>query len=332
VRIRGLCEGGSLVVSARQVRIAAIRPEAIDIVSFELVDPQDQALPRFTPGSHIDVHVGPGLVRQYSLCNGPGPRGMYRIAVKREPGSRGGSRAMHEQVKVGDLLTISAPRNRFGLSANASHHLLLAAGIGVTPLLSMAGDLAARGASFELQYFARSSRHAAFGAELQSPRFGGRTSQHHGMEPDALAGHLRALLRVAPAGAHLYMCGPRPFMELVASIASPAWPSASVHREYFAADVAALDRPQTAFQVRLARRGLTLTVPPGRSIAEVLTQHGIGIETSCSQGVCGTCLTRVLDGVPDHRDVFLGQEQRLRNDRMLPCVSRSNSEILVLDL
>jgi len=319
-------------MSTRLVRIDAIRREAIDIVSFELADAQDQSLPRFTPGSHIDVHVGPGLLRQYSLCNGPERSGRYLIAVKKELDSRGGSRAMHEQMKVGELLTISAPRNHFSMNSMASHHLLLAAGIGVTPILCMASHLAAQGASFQLQYFTRSIEHTAFRADLSGPQFNGKVSFHHGMGPNELRDHLQSLLRIAPSGAHLYLCGPRPFMQMAGAIAALQWPSQAVHREYFSAGPASHAGSETAFQVKLARSGAILTVSPGQSIVQVLAQHGVGIDTSCSKGVCGTCLTGVLEGVPDHRDVFLGQDQKLRCDRMLPCVSRSKSEILVLDI
>lgn len=319
-------------MSARLVRIDAIQQAAIDIRSFELVDAQDLGLPRFTPGSHIDVRIRPGLVRQYSLCNGPEENGRYLIAVKREPNSRGGSRAMHDQMKVGDHLTISAPRNRFSLNVTASHHLLLAAGIGVTPILSMVRHLAARGASFQLQYFTRSVDHTAFRALLAGPQFKSKVSLNYGMGPDDLKAFLQELLQVVPRGAHLYMCGPRPFMDLVGTIAAQAWPSEALHSEYFSTGPASHGEPETAFRVRLARSGVTLTVPEGRSIVEVLAEHDVGIETSCSQGICGTCPTGVLEGVPDHRDAFLTPHQKLRCDRILPCVSRSKSETLVIDI
>ncbi len=319
-------------MSKRFVRINAIRREAVDIASFELADVQDQGLPRFTAGSHIDVHVGPDLVRQYSLCNGPERTGRYVIAVKKEPNSRGGSRAMHEQMKVGDLLTISAPRNHFPLQTTATHHLLLAGGIGVTPILCMARHLLAAGASFDLHYFTRSAEHTAFRDLLAGAAFGKRVNFNFAMGPDSLRDYLESLLRIAPNGAHLYMCGPRPFMDLVETLAVHAWPPQVVHREYFSTGPAVPARPDTSFQVRLARSGGIYTVPKGQSIAQVLAQHGVGIETSCAQGVCGTCLTRVLEGIPDHRDVFLGTEQKLRCDQMLPCVSRSKSEMLVLDI
>jgi vanillate O-demethylase ferredoxin subunit len=304
-------------MSARLVRIDAIQQEAIDIRSFELADAHGMGLPRFTPGSHIDVRIGPGLVRQYSLCNGPEGNGRYLIAVKREPNSRACSRAMHEQMKVGDLLTISAPRNRFALSAVASHHLLLAAGIGVTPILSMARHLAARRASFQLQYFTRSVEHTSFRALLAGPQFEGKVSLNDGMSPDDLKGYLQDLLQVVPGGAHLYLCGPRPFMDLVGTIAAQTWPLEAVHVEYFSAGPASHDGPETSFRIRLARSGVTLTVPEGQSIVEVLVWHGVEIETSCSQGICGTCLTGVLEGVPDHRDVFFTADQTLRCDRIL---------------
>jgi vanillate monooxygenase ferredoxin subunit len=312
------------------VRVKRIRQEALDIKSFELEAADGRTLPAFTPGSHIDVHLAAGMVRQYSLCGGPAPS--YQIAVKKEPDSRGGSLAMHERVKQGDALQISIPRNNFALVPDANYHLLLAGGIGVTPILSMARHLLASGASFELQYFSRSIQYTAFHELLSSPEFKGRVVFHYALEPDAVRAYLRKLLWRRPPGAHLYLCGPRPFMDLVETTAAPTWAPEAVHLEYFAADPASLAGPRERFKVRLARSGGEYAIAPEQSIVQALAEHGVHIETSCEQGVCGTCLTGLLEGKPDHRDVFLTDEEKSAGDKIMPCVSRSRSELLVLDL
>jgi len=314
------------------VTVRAVRDEALDVRSFELVAAEGSALLPFTPGSHIDVEVAPGIVRQYSLCSDPRETDRYLIAVKREPASRGGSAGMHERVRAGDRLTIGEPRNNFALAADASHHLLIAGGIGITPLLAMAQHLLATGASFQLVYFSRSIAHTAFRDVLSAPEYRGRVTFHYALEPEQVRAYLRKLLWEHSPGAHLYLCGPRPFMDLVETTAAPTWAPSSVHLEYFAADPAALAGPSEGFIVKLARHGGEFNVPEGRTIIEVLAENGIDVDTSCEQGVCGTCITGVLEGEPDHRDVFLTDEEKRAGDRMTICVSRAKSARLVLDL
>lgn len=314
------------------VRVREIKQAAEDIKSFRLVNVDGAALPSFTAGSHVDVHIGTGLVRQYSLANSPTEMGEYLIAVKKEPQSRGGSRAMHEQVQQGGVLRISAPRNNFRLEERATRHLLFAGGIGITPILSMMHHLEAGGAQYELQYFTRSIQHTAFHELLSDPKYAEKVWFHYALEPEAIRAYLRKHLWHRAEGAHLYLCGPRAFMDMVEQVAAPTWPPEAVHLEYFAADPASLAGSRDTFKVRLARTGLECTIPPDQTICEALGAQGVVIETSCEQGVCGTCLTGVLDGVPDHRDVFLTDEEKAAGDRMTPCVSRAKSEILVLDV
>lgn len=315
-----------------RVRVKEVTQEALDVKSFALTSADGAPLPSFTAGSHVDVHLAPGLVRQYSLCNSPFEGGRYLIAVKKEPESRGGSRAMHEGIKEGDLLEISGPRSNFQLHGPAKRHLLLAGGIGITPVLSMAHYLRAAGASFELQYFSRSIPHTAFHALLSAPEFKGKVSFHYALEPEAVRAYLRRLLWNRPEDGHLYLCGPRPFMDLVEQTAAATWPPDAVHLEYFTADPASLAGPRETFKVRLARSGGEYTIPENQSIVEALAAHGVHIETSCEQGVCGTCLTGLIEGTPDHRDVFLTDAEKEACDKLTPCVSRSKSEVLVLDL
>jgi ferredoxin-NADP reductase len=315
-----------------KVRVKTANLEAEDVKAFELVSANGATLPRFTPGAHINVQIEEGLVRQYSLCNDPAEKGRYVIAVKRVPDSRGGSQAMHDRVNEGDTLAISAPRNHFPLHPAAKHYLLIAGGIGVTPLLCMARHLQATGASFALQYFTRSIEHTAFHELLSQPEFRGKVTFHYAVEPARLHEYLHKLLWHRPEGAHLYLCGPRPFMELVEATAATTWPPETVHIEYFTADPMASAGPRTPFEITLARSGGTFTVPADKSIVQVLTEHGVENMTSCEQGVCGTCLTGLLEGVPDHRDVYLSDAEHKSCNKIMPCVSRAKSERLVLDL
>lgn len=313
------------------VSVNAIRRETPEILSFELVSADASRLPAFSAGSHIDIHVCPGVIRQYSLCNGPADVDRYLIAVKREANSRGGSAALHEKVRQGDLLRISSPRNNFPLVNTASRHLLLAGGIGVTPLLSMALHLAESGARFQLQYFTRSVESTAF-YDFLSAELKGNVVFNYGLEPQELGSFLGRLLQARHDGDHLYLCGPRPFMELVRTTAAVTWPSESVHLEYFAADPTSFAGRATAFSVHLARSGHTYTVPEGKTIVQVLAENGVEIETGCEEGVCGSCLTSVAGGVPDHRDIYLSEDEKRTGDKIVPCVSRSRTPVLVLDL
>ena len=315
-----------------KVRVARKKQEAIDICSFELVPEGGGALPHFTAGSHVDVHTPGGPIRQYSLSTSPDQLNAYRIAVKKEPESRGGSKAMHETLKEGDILSISPPRNNFALDESADRSILIAGGIGITPILSMALRLEALAKPFELQYFSRSIQHTAFHELLSQKKYAGHVGFHYALEPESVRSYLRKYLWHRQAGAHLYLCGPRPFMDLVEQTAAITWPPESVHLEYFSADPNALAGPRETFVVRLARSGGEYQVPADKSIVETLAEKGVHVETSCEQGVCGTCLTGVLEGTPDHRDVFLTDEEREANDKMLVCVSRACSAHLVLDL
>ena len=313
------------------VRVNKITTEAADIKSFELVS-INGSLPRFTPGAHINVKIEEGLVRQYSLCNGAEETDRYLIAVKRVPDSRGGAQTMHERVALGDVLSISAPRNHFPLQPRATHHLLVAGGIGVTPLIAMARELQSSGSSFEMQYFVRSIEHTAFHELLSGPEFCGKVTFHYALEPERLHEYLHKVLWRYRDGAHLYLCGPRPFMDLVEDIAAASWPPESIHIEHFGADPMASAGPCEAFDITLARSGGTYTVQADKSIAATLAENGIASVTSCEQGVCGTCLTGLLKGTPDHRDAFLTEGERKACDKIMVCVSRARGGGLVLDI
>ena len=321
-----------------RVTVARKRREAEGICSFELVDAAGAPLPPFEAGAHIDVRIPGGgatpLLRQYSLANAPGERHRYLIAVLDEPASRGGSRAMHRDVREGDVLQVGAPRNLFALAGTADREqsLLLAGGIGITPILSMAETLAQAGADFALHYCARSADRVAFGERLAQPAFAGRVHRHLSADPASGRLDLARLLQGPSAQRRLYVCGPERFLDAVTAAARAAgWADEHVRFERFSNTVQA-SADDGAFEVRLARSGRTVPVAADQSVVAALAAQGIELPVSCEQGVCGTCLTRVLEGVPDHKDVYLTPDEQARNDQFTPCCSRSRTPVLVLDL
>jgi vanillate O-demethylase ferredoxin subunit len=319
-------------VSTLNVQVARKAVEAEGVCTFELVETAGQPLPAFSAGSHIDVRLPGGLTRQYSLCNDPTETHRYLIGVLREPSSRGGSAAMHDVVEEGTLLEISAPKNHFPLAHDARRSLLLAGGIGITPILCMAERLAMAGADFELHYCTRSPARAAFLQRIRSAAFAPRAAFHFDDGDAAQKIDLKALLATPVEGTHLYVCGPKGFMDAVLGTArASGWPEARLHFEFFGAEVA----PQAgddSFEVKLASSGRTVRVAKDRSVVQALADAGVVVQTSCEQGVCGTCLTRVIEGVPDHRDVYLTPEEQAANDQFTPCCSRAKTPLLVLDL
>ena len=310
------------------VVVARKREVGEGIASF-VFTPVEGRLPTFQPGAHIDVHLPNGLIRQYSLVNGPGEQDRYVIGVKLEPASRGGSSCLHELVREGDVLAISEPRNNFPLRRDSFRTLLIAGGIGVTPLLSMAQALQVSSLDFALHYFAQSPEHVAFPDILEM--LGDRLTLHLGLSPVETGSTLRSLLASPGEGENVYICGPGPMLDAArAAAAAAGWPDPAVHFEYFK-NTRHLDT-STTFEVELARSALTLTVPEGSSIMEVLRDNGVVVPSSCEQGACGTCVIPVLSGQPDHQDVYLNDSERTAGDRMAICVSRSLTPRLVLDI
>ena len=286
-------------------------------------------LPTFQPGAHIDLHLPNGLVRQYSITNGPGEQLGYSIAVKREPESRGGSAAITDELREGDVLAISEPRNNFPLRRDATKTILVAGGIGLTPLLSMAKALSRSSLDFELHVFARSTSHLPLADELDV--LGASVVRHLGRTPAETAADVRTILGPHVFARQLYVCGPGPMLELTRGLAAAlGWPDEAVHFEYFK-NSHVIDM-STSFGVELARSALSLIVPAGKSILDVMRENGIDAPSSCEQGACGTCLTRVLEGVPDHQDVYLNDTEKAGNTVMMTCVSRARSQRLVLDI
>jgi len=305
--------------------------EADGICSYELVRIDGRPLPPFEAGAHIDVHLAGNLVRQYSLCNAPGETHRYQIGVLRDADSRGGSQAMHDHVEMGSILRISEPKNHFPL-VEARRSVLLAGGIGVTPILAMAEALAAKGAAFELHYSARSPEKAAFKERLAACGFAAQVQFHYDSGDAGQKLDLATLLARPEEGTHVYVCGPQGFIAYVLEAARAlGWPAAQLHVEYFGA--AAVDTGgDGAFDVRLASSGQTFTIPAGKTVIKILEEQGVVIPYSCEEGVCGTCLTRVIEGVPDHRDMYLTDEEQAANGQFMPCCSRAKTPLLVLDL
>lgn len=316
----------------RPAVVQSIRMEAKDIISIDLRPCGDDAFPPFSAGSHIDVHLPNGIIRNYSLLNPPGETHRYVIAVLRDPASRGGSSYIHEHLHPGAQLPISLPRNNFPLHEQASHSVLVAGGIGVTPLLSMMHRLRQLGRSFEVLYFARSRESAAFIGEIEA--FDVKTHWHF---DDSAQGSpdLTALLAARPGGAghHYYACGPAGMLDaFVQACRALGYPNAYIER--FAAEhpVAPASDHAQGYVVELKRSGQTLFVAPGQSLADVLNEARVDIGFSCKEGICGACETEVLEGTPDHRDSVFSAEEHTRNRTMMVCVSGCKSKRLVLNL
>jgi len=315
-----------------KVRVQRKTIEAIDICTFELVGADGRKLPAFSAGSHIDVEMPGGITRQYSLCNESDETHRYVIGVLKDQNSRGGSRALHEEVNEGDLLTISPPRNHFALAHAANHSILFAGGIGITPILCMAQRLAAAGEPFEVHYCTRSRERTAFLGRLGSSSFAPKVNFHFDDGPDEQKLKLESILTSQAAGVQLYVCGPKGFMDAVLSKAREHdWPEDQLHYEFFGA---APEKSESdgSFEVQLASSGRIVIVSKDQTVVQALEEAGVSVVVSCEQGVCGTCMTRVLEGEPDHRDMFLTKEEHAKNDQFLPCCSRSKSARLVLDL
>jgi vanillate monooxygenase ferredoxin subunit len=316
----------------RTVRVARKTIDATDVCTFELVHPDGAALPPFAAGAHIDVHIAPDLVRQYSLCGDPADHTHYLIAVLRAPDGRGGSSAMHDAIHEGQEIWISEPRNCFPLAPETQPSLLLAGGIGVTPILSMAERLNGIGTVFEMHYLTRSRERTAFYERIAHSPFAANVTFHHDDGPAEQRLDIPAVLERHKGRSHLYLCGPEGFLTFVRDTARQrGWPDEAVHFEYFSAQPARSDHDR-AFVVELASTGQRVSVPSHQSVVEALATHGVDIPISCGQGVCGTCLTRILGGEPDHRDYYLSAKEQARNDQFLPCCSRAKGAFLILDL
>lgn len=313
--------------SLLDVVVAKKRPLAKDIVEVELQSADGGPLPDWEAGAHIDLYIRSGLVRQYSLTGDPAT-GRYLIGVLKEVASRGGSQAVHEALSKGCRLQIGRPRNNFPLVPEAAHSILFAGGIGVTPMLSMAHALAANGASWEMHYCVRTEDRLAFQDELAG--FGERARLHVDTGPAAQRLDIGAVLANPSPDRHLYVCGPNGFMDFVTSSAEAmGWDKAQIHLERFGAEVNTDGAP---FTVVARKSNARFDVAPGETIADGLRRSGIDIQVSCQSGVCGVCLTRVLEGTPDHRDLVQTDREKAENAQLTVCCSRSKTRTLVLEV
>jgi vanillate O-demethylase ferredoxin subunit len=318
--------------SKLKVRVQSVSYLAEDINAFEFVSTDSDALPGFTPGSHIDVHLPNGSIRQYSLCNASTERHRYVIAVLRDPLGRGGSVAMHDVLRAGQIVTVSSPRNHFSLSNSATRHLFIAGGIGITPIMSMIAEVQRRGEAFYLHYCARTPARTAFTGDLCGLVASGLASIHYDNGDASKGLDLKATLQDRSEGVHLYYCGPAGLMDAIEA-ASAHWPRETVHCERFSAGGepvrTADDDPDSTFEVELARSMKCFTVHPGETIVDALKLQGVEVDTSCCEGYCGTCMTRYLSGEPLHRDSVLDEDDR--KEFIMICCSRAKSASLVLD-
>ncbi len=294
---------------------------------FELRDANGGALPEFTAGAHIAITVPSGLLRKYSLCNDPAERERYQVAVKREVGGRGGSIDLIDNVKAGDELMVAAPVNDFGLPPRATDFLFIAGGIGITPMMAMIRQVQAAGKRFRLFYCTRSPETTAFREALSSPDLKDHVTIHYDGGDPACSLNLKPVLKERQNREHLYCCGPRPLMEAVRAM-TDHWSPTAVHFEAFS-EAETHKASDTPFTVRLAKSGTVLDVPVDKTILEVLRQHGLDVPSSCETGTCGTCRTKLLTGVADHRDLVLAEHEKA--DTIMICVSRARTDEITLD-
>ena len=317
--------------SQLQLQISAIDRQADGVVSLELRAPDRSALPAWTPGAHIEVHLDMGLetgmVRHYSLCGRPDDDTAWRIAVLREPAGRGGSSLIHDRLRPGDVISVRAPRNNFEL-VESDRYLFIAGGIGITPILPMVRDVARRGRPWTLVYGGRTAASMAFVDELSRVPGG-----HLHVMPEDEYGllDLEHFLGRPDADTAVYCCGPGPLLDAVERHCGP-WPAAALHVERFSPKQVSRECADGEFDVRLAQSGESLRVPQDKTLLEVLEEAGYQIDNSCRAGICGTCELNVTEGVPEHNDDVLSDEERDSNQIILPCVSRSKSAVLVVDL
>ncbi|PXY17114.1 ferredoxin [Prauserella coralliicola] len=312
-----------------ELELVVARKETVaeGVVCLTLRHPDGEPLPSWEPGAHVDLLLADGLERQYSLCGDPADSSALTVAVLREPESRGGSAFVHERLAEGATTRVRGPRNNFALT-DSPRYLFLAGGIGITPIASMVAEADARGADWRLVYGGRSRASMAF-ADALTAKYGHRVRVLPEDETGLLP--LDELLGTPEPETAVYCCGPEPLLAAVEQRCA-AWGPGVLHVERFAPRDDADAGPRESFEVELAVSGRTLTVPADKSILETLEDAGVPVLSSCQEGTCGTCETDVREGVPDHRDSLLTDEERAAGETMLICVSRSRGPRLVLEL
>jgi ferredoxin-NADP reductase len=314
--------------SLNDVLVHTLRHEAIGIISIELHAIGGVDLPPFETGSHIDLHLPDGIVRSYSLYNSSAERHRYVIGVLNDKTGRGGSKYVHERLRVGSVIKVSMPRNNFPLAEGAAKSVLIAGGIGITPIYAMFNRLQALGKQVDLLYCARSRKEAAFAEELLSNEASVKT---HFDADEGGPPNLRTYLSAQPKDAHFYCCGPTAMLDAFEKI-SVELGLPFVHVERFTPATPAKTSQSSAYTVFLTKSNKTVLVPSGVSLLQAITDAGVACDSACQEGVCGACETTVIEGIPDHRDSVLGEAERSANKTMMVCVSGSRSDRLVLEL
>ena len=309
-----------------EVVLASVRMAARDTNLYTFRRPDNGPLPGAEPGAHIDVILPNGMERQYSLIEYGASLPEYTVGVKRDANSRGGSLFMHDQLRVGMRIPIIPPRNNFPLKEDAELVVLLAGGIGITPIVCMVKKLVVLGRPWQLYYSCRSRADAAFLDELSQHK---QTHFHFDDEANGKFLPVAEIVAKTPKNAHLYCCGPGPMLAAFEA-ATANWPAEQIHVEYFTPKFTAAQ--EGGFVVELARSKRELVIPPGKSILQAVREAGIQVPHSCEEGVCGACETRVISGIPDHRDSILTEQERKENATMMICCSGSKSARLVLDI
>lgn len=303
--------------------------EGGNIAVMEFESATSAALPKVEAGAHIDVHLPNGMVRQYSLCQNPNDEGKFRLGILRDPESRGGSISAFDEIKDGMQIQVSEPKNLFPL-LKAKHSVLVGGGIGITPLITMAYQLAHEGASFELHYCGASPENCAFVDEIKNGELAKYTTFHFKSEGASHRAFFESAVKDIDLESHIYTCGPVGFMDWVINLATTHnFPEQQIHKEYFQVET---DTSGDSFEVVAERSGKIIMVEAGQTILQALAKEGIEIEMSCEQGVCGTCMCDVIEGEPDHRDVYFTDEEKASNEQILVCCSRSKTPRLVLDI
>jgi tetrachlorobenzoquinone reductase len=313
-----------------EVRLTDVETVARDTNVYTFRRPDGDRLPPYTPGAHIDIHLPNGLMRQFSLVNPQAEPESYVVGIKLDAASRGGSRYIFDELRVGHTLKISAPRNNFPLVEDAEHVILFAGGIGITPIWCMAQELAARKRSWKLYYSCRSRADMAFLAALE--KLGPESVHlHFDEEADGKFLDIAAIINAAPQNAHYYCCGPNPMLTAFEAAAASR-PRAHVHLEYFTPKAEIEANTLGGFWVELARSGEEYFIPEGKKVLEVLFDAGVDVDYSCELGICGECVTRVISGIPVHHDSVLSEEEQATNEKVMICCCGSKSERLVLDM
>ncbi|MDF7651247.1 PDR/VanB family oxidoreductase [Erwiniaceae bacterium L1_54_3] len=316
-----------------QVVVDGLHRQGRHNLSVSLVAENGQPLPAWQPGAHIDVHLRDGLVRQYSLTGNSNERNRYQICIARDKQSRGGSRYVHDVMRPGQIVGISAPRNLFPLQP-AGKVILMAAGIGITPLYAMAEALEAASVPFVLHYYVKQRGDEAFLPQLSKAFAHGFCEIWYSSEGHSPRSHVPAELLECAVDTHLYLCGPQGFMTHVEQQANArGWDSAHIHTEAFKPVAPAVEESEAGFTVTIARTGQQCTIPADQTIARVLLENGVDVPLSCEMGMCGACLTRVTEGEIDHRDTVQSDAEKSAAEQYIAlCCSRNKSRNLVIDL